>query len=265
VGRPPARATSRFNFKVDIEQNGKDYALWLYVGGFAMNCNHCVSLFFATASLATAAVAGSAQSALLFDNGTGNFTSFRSATNPPDGAGSGIAVSTATNLTNIGVDIAMPNGGDVKFLIFDSTNSTLLLATSPEAVAPSSTPAYVTSPNLSFTLNAGSTYYFGVIGDNNIDINFYVPPQPFDQNGLDALQTGNSNYDNFASPIFVPPLEGGLMTLQLTGTQAVVPAPLIGHGLPVVLAVGGILFGAQLSKRSKKRRSFGTAIPRAAA
>jgi hypothetical protein len=43
-----------------------------------------------------------------------------------------------------------------------------------------------------------------------------------------------------------------------------VPAPLIGHGLAVVLALGGVLFGAKLLERSRKRRSFGTAIRHAA-
>jgi hypothetical protein len=46
--------------------------------------------------------------------------------------------------------------------------------------------------------------------------------------------------------------------------SAAVPAPVIGHGLPVVLAVGGLLFGAKLLERSRKRRSFGAAIPHAA-
>jgi hypothetical protein len=203
-----------------------------------------------------------AQAALLFDDGTGNFTSTRGPGDFP-GAGQGIAVSTATNLTNIAVDLNMPNAGDVKFMIWDSTNTSLLLITPPEAVAASGTPAYVESPNFSFTLNPGSTYFFGVIGDNNIDINFYVPPQTFNQNGLDALLTGNTNYDNYASPT---PLGngGGEMTLRLFGTQAAVPAPLIGHGLPIFLAVGGILFGAMFRQRSKNRRSLGTAIRRAA-
>jgi hypothetical protein len=43
-------------------------------------------------------------------------------------------------------------------------------------------------------------------------------------------------------------------------TTAAVPAPVIGRGLPVLLAVGGILWGAKLSERSKKRRSLATAI-----
>lgn len=44
----------------------------------------------------------------------------------------------------------------------------------------------------------------------------------------------------------------------------VVPAPLIGHGLPVLLALGGVLFGTQLWGRGQKRRSLGIAFPHAA-
>jgi hypothetical protein len=40
---------------------------------------------------------------------------------------------------------------------------------------------------------------------------------------------------------------------------APVPAPLIDHGFPGLLAVGGLLFGATLFERSKRRRSLGTA------
>jgi hypothetical protein len=41
------------------------------------------------------------------------------------------------------------------------------------------------------------------------------------------------------------------------GGVNLVPAPPIGHGLPVLLAVGGLLFGFRLWDRSKKRRSLG--------
>jgi hypothetical protein len=40
-----------------------------------------------------------------------------------------------------------------------------------------------------------------------------------------------------------------------------VPAPPIGHGLPGILAVAGVLFGAGLMERGKKDGSFG--VPRA--
>jgi len=47
-----------------------------------------------------------------------------------------------------------------------------------------------------------------------------------------------------------------------TATTSVVPAPLIGRGLPVTLVLGGVLFGVKLLERSRKRRSLGTrAIP----
>ncbi len=52
-----------------------------------------------------------------------------------------------------------------------------------------------------------------------------------------------------------------------TGDQfaAYAPAPLIGHGLSGILAVAGVLFGAGLLERSRRRRSPGTAISPAAA
>jgi hypothetical protein len=45
-------------------------------------------------------------------------------------------------------------------------------------------------------------------------------------------------------------------------TGVPVPAPPIGHSLPVLLAVGGILFGAEFWGRCKKR-PLGTAMPHA--
>jgi hypothetical protein len=49
-------------------------------------------------------------------------------------------------------------------------------------------------------------------------------------------------------------------TITITPGTVAVPAPIIGGGLPVLIAVVGALFGAKLSERSKKRRSLGTAI-----
>jgi hypothetical protein len=51
---------------------------------------------------------------------------------------------------------------------------------------------------------------------------------------------------------------------NVTFTPVTVPAPPIGRGLPVLLAVGGMLFGAKILGCSTKRRSRGTAIPHAA-
>jgi hypothetical protein len=42
--------------------------------------------------------------------------------------------------------------------------------------------------------------------------------------------------------------------VHFTTAVATVPAPLIGRGLPVLLAVGGLLFGAKLLERGKRQR-----------
>jgi hypothetical protein len=60
--------------------------------------------------------------------------------------------------------------------------------------------------------------------------------------------------------------ENGQSLGNATGAAFIaVPAPVIGHGLPVVLAFGGVFLGAKLLERSRKRRSFGAAIPHATA
>ena len=56
---------------------------------------------------------------------------------------------------------------------------------------------------------------------------------------------------------------GGDISLEVVKTVSV-PAPPIGRGVPVCLAVSGLLFGAKLLERSKRRRSLGAAIPHAA-
>jgi hypothetical protein len=55
--------------------------------------------------------------------------------------------------------------------------------------------------------------------------------------------------------------KGRDISLEVVPTVPV-PAPLIGGGVPAFLAVSGMLFGAKIRERSRKRRSLGT-IPKA--
>jgi hypothetical protein len=56
-----------------------------------------------------------------------------------------------------------------------------------------------------------------------------------------------------------PSAEAGFFVgAALTVSTVPVPAPLIGGGVPAFLAVSGMLFGAKLRERSRKRRSLGT-------
>jgi hypothetical protein len=72
-------------------------------------------------------------------------------------------------------------------------------------------------------------------------------------------QNGNSLF-------FAADISGANGNTGVVGAPTAVPtpAPPIGRGLPVLLAVGGILFGAKLFERRKKRGYHGTAVPHAA-
>lgn len=86
-----------------------------------------------------------------------------------------------------------------------------------------------------------------------------------DYSSADATCTFDLTGDNF--------LEVGLSEVMGIGgaesdaliTAVSVPAPIIGQGLPVALAIGSLLFGARLWERSKKRRSPESAMPHAMA
>lgn len=92
-------------------------------------------------------------------------------------------------------------------------------------------------------------------------------------NPIDILATSNTAFAMYDLQSFIGPISGtpapfstisfptsgGLFKLSNvagdTSTFTAVPAPLIGRGPPVLLAVGGVLFGAKLLERSRKGRS----------
>jgi hypothetical protein len=67
--------------------------------------------------------------------------------------------------------------------------------------------------------------------------------------GVSGLNSGEATL-SLCTPC-TSPLATGALTVEP------VPAPLIGSGLPVVLAVGGVFFGAKLLERSEKRPQRG--------
>lgn len=175
--------------------------------------------------------------AQLLDTGPGNFTTGRPAN---DGPGQGVAVSTETALTQMGFYLGSPNGGNLKFLIFDGTNSVLLFSTI-RGIASTPNGTLALSNPFTFTLNAGSIYNFGIISDNHLNVSYFAPVIVWSENGL-TLVGNNRNYMNYASPS--PRLDGmASIALALYGTQAVtvVPEPasiaLLATGLVGVLGV----------------------------
>jgi hypothetical protein len=189
----------------------------------------CLRICLLTAALI--GVATGVKGSLLFDSGTSNGTT---GVGSNAGPGTGVSVSTTTTLTQMAMSLAMPNGGDIKYMIWDSTDTTLLFSVT-QAVSASASTSYVLSTAFSFTLNAGSTYFFGEIGDNNLTVDYIFPATSVTQNGLTSLSTGNTNYTNFASPT---PISGGSTTLplRLYGTQLATPEP--SAFLPVAAGLG---------------------------
>lgn len=158
-----------------------------------------------------------AEADLILDTGSStNGESDRGPGGP--GFGQGVSVSTATNLTQMAMFLRAPNGGNFRYMLWDSSNTTLLLS-DVVSVPASTTADWILSDPLSFALNSGDTYYFGAIQDSDTQLfaPFFNPPTSVSQHGLTTL-TMNSNYEDFLVPIFTSFASAGF-PLRLYGTQ----------------------------------------------
>ena len=107
-------------------------------------------------------------------------------------------------------------------MIWNATNTSLLYS-QIFSVGASSSATWVKSAPFSFTLDAGSEYFFGVIADSDVDVGYIFPTVSY-ATGLTADENGNSNYSDFDSPSF---RGSGLaeIGLQLYGDASTVPEP----------------------------------------
>jgi hypothetical protein len=139
-----------------------------------------------------------------------------------EGLGQGVSVATTTTISGFSFFANLPDGDEGKFMIWEPTNDgdQTLLFSQTVAFSASAAPSWIsTTGNIDFTLDTGSTYYFGFIGDNFIDVGFLSPIVSYSANGLSAVETGNSNYNSFASPTYAGP-GGAEVGLQISTAVA---------------------------------------------
>lgn len=197
----------------------------------------------ATAMLMPLVCSAPATAATLLDMGPPNSTTSRAADSGP---GQLVNVSTNTTLTNIGFYSASTNGGDLKYMIWDGTDSTLLFSI-VGGLPVAGSPTLTFSPDFVFNLVAGSSYYFGVISDAAADYGYTYPPITVSQNGLTATGV-NSNYANYASPSFAGDAAASI-NLVLLGSQAGGAVPEPATWMMLILGFGAVGFAVRKAKR----------------
>jgi hypothetical protein len=190
---------------------------------------------------------------VLFDTGVGNNS--QSGIAADSGLGQAVSVSQNVTLTQFGFYVsATSTAGDIRFLIFDSTNTNLLFSIT-EAL-PTGGPALLLSPSFTYNLTGGETYNFGFVSDTSFTQDLTFPATVISQNGF-ATVGGNDAYQDYADPSY---LRSGPSTisLQLDGMPtAAVPEP--GTTLPI----GAILIGGLAVRHSLRRPSRSVARARA--
>ena len=181
------------------------------------------------------AFAAPADAVTLLSNGP----STNAVTRSDAGLGEAVAVSIDTTLTNIGFYTATPTGGNLKYVIFDASGSTLLFSIVAPSTNLSSTVALAFSPTFNFNLVAGSTYRFGVLGDKATQIGYIPVASDVPQNGLVTVGY-NVNFSSYAAPVVLS-TGGAKGVLVLQGVQGTVPEP---ASWALMLAGFGVIGGA---------------------
>jgi hypothetical protein len=149
-----------------------------------------------------------------------------------DGLGQGASVSTTITISGFSFYANLPDG-DGKFMIWQPMNDgdqTLLFSQTVAFTASGAPSRISTTGNIDFTLDAGSTYYFGFIGNNFIDVGYISPVVTYADSGLSAVETGNSNYNTFAAPTYAGG-GGAEVGLQISALATPEPSTWVMMGL----------------------------------
>lgn len=191
--------------------------------------------------------------AQLFSTGLGNGTSFRQSDSGPSQR---VLATKTTQITSFGFWIgtfSLPV--DFKFMIWDDAGANLLFQQVRNVASVPTGTLVLTNP-MSFTMVAGQTYDFAILGDGNYDVSYFFPTINLTQNGL-TLVNNNRNYGPYASPVYQGEA-GATIALQINGTQPApnVPPPTVPTTVPepssVVLLAAGI---AGLGLMVRRRRA----------
>jgi hypothetical protein len=193
-----------------------------------------LSFAFLTLTLVSAGVHAKAET-LLFEN-----TLADSGSNNLFGLGQELTVNTTTNLTGIAFDLSTNNSTspDVKYMIWSGDNSQLLYTSGSVAIVTSTTKSWVEIP-VTYTLNAGSTYFIAALADAKMSIGLTGLTDVNVNDGFTVI-SNNGDYTTYNSPKFIGNGTRSI-ALQLYGTQvasvtqSAVPEPgsitLLGTGL----------------------------------
>lgn len=206
------------------------------------------ALFAATVAAASLLAPNAASAVTLLDLGAPTDTTVRG---DSFGPGQMVSVAVNTTLNSIGFYTASPSGGQIKYVVFDGANDNLLFSITSAAVAGDAL-TLNTSPTFAYNLLSGSSYYFGVISDSELNVGFSAVTT-FTQNGLTASGP-NSNYNDFTNPRFAN-LAGATINLVLTGTQGAGAVPETATW-GMMIAGFGMMGAAMRTRRRSTKVSF---------
>jgi hypothetical protein len=150
-----------------------------------------------------------------------------------------------------GIVFASTGAGGNQALLFDIAGGPTITDFTQLSGAPTVTLASTTPGTIHADGSGDWQYGVGCASCNGTSPPTVANPLDFDIStaGLTPASFVTNGSNLFAVDIGIPNGSGGFNT----GVGTVVPAPIIGHGLLVLLAVGGVLFGGKFLEKIKAR------------
>jgi PEP-CTERM motif len=136
------------------------------------------------------------------------------------GLGQELIVNTTTNLTGIAFDLSASNATTAEYMIWNGDNSLLLYTSQAVTVAKSTTKSWIEAP-VTYTLNAGSTYFIAVLTAGNASLGNSNGPDV--DSGFTAV-ADNGDYRTYGAPQYFGNGDRDI-ALQLYGTQTASVTP----------------------------------------
>jgi hypothetical protein len=163
------------------------------------------------------------------------------------GFGQELIVTTTTDLTGIAFDLSATTATTGKYMIWNSDNSQLLYTSSTVSIAASTTKSWIEAP-VTYTLDAGSTYFIAVLTSGNASLGNSNGPDV--DTGFTAV-ADNGVYNTFANPKFSNDYGSRDIALQLYGTQtaSVTPSAVPEPGSIALLATGMLGLAGTIRRR----------------
>ena len=176
--------------------------------------------------------------AQLLNTGIGTSVTSRGASSGP---AQRVSAASNTDIGTFGFWLSTVGAVNMKYMIWDEAGTTKLFEQT-KSVNSASLQLVLADP-FAFTMLAGQTYHFAIIGDGDYGVSYFSPTLSLTQNGL-SIVNNNTNFGPYSAPVYQGEA-AATIALAINGSSTTVPEP----GTYLLMASGLAVLGLSVRHR----------------